>query len=543
MPVPHLPAATLIRPFAVALALALGGCQQQAQRPACPAGQVCLEYGNGGDPETLDPQKSTQVNESVVIGDLMMGLTTEAADGATLPGMATSWETSPDGLTWTFHLREALWSDGVPVTANDFVYAYRRLLDPKTAAAYAYLVAVLKNGRAINQGKAAPETLGARAIDPRTLELTLEHPVPHLPGLATHVSFFPVPKHVVARFDSDWVKPGRFVSNGAYRLVSWRLGDYVRVEKNPRVWDAAQVCVDRIDYYPTTEAVGAERRVALGELDLNTSFQSNRIDRLRRTMPGYLRTHVNLGTGYLAFNTFDFAPFQDARVRRALSMAIDRDFITAKLFRAGQTPAYAFVPPGVANYARGAATAWARLPLAQRQAEARRLLAEAGYSLDKPLKFEIKVANAPGSILLSEALQADWRSIGVEARIVLNEGQVLFAAYRERDFHMGAMRWFADYDDPLTFLELFKSDTGAQNYGDYKNPAYDALLAAADQEADLVKRARLLAHAEQTMLDDEAVAPIYFDINTALVNPNITGWVDNATHTHRARWLCVKDRR
>ncbi len=527
---------------AAALALSLTGCRETAQRPACPAGQVCLEYGNGSDPATLDPQQSNLVDESVVIGDLMMGLTTNAPDGSTLPGMAASWAVSPDGLTWTFRLRDAVWSDGVPVTADDFVYAYRRILKPETAAIYAYLVTILKNGRAINEGKAAPETLGARAVDAHTLELRLEHPVPYLPGLAKHHSFFPVPRHVVARWGDGWSQPGRYVSNGPYRLVSWRLGDYLRVEKNPRFFDAAKVCVDRIDYYPTTDAVAAERRVALGELDLNTSFQSSRFTRLKQTLPGFPRTHVTLATSYLSFNTRDFAPFKDIRVRRALSMAMDRDFVTAKLLRAGQLPAYAFVPPGISNYTQGPQTTWAKLSFPARQAEARRLLAQAGFSAARPLMFEVKAANSPDTQLLMQAIQADWRAIGVEAKLVQNESQIAFAAYAARDFQVGPMSWYGDYDDPLTFLELLKSDTGAQNYGDYNNPAYDALLAQADHEADLGKRAALLARAEQIMLNDEAVAPLYFVVNRALVNPKITGWVDNATHTHRARWLCVKPR-
>jgi oligopeptide transport system substrate-binding protein len=527
---------------ACAAVLAVCACQGKPERPACAAGQVCLEYGNSSEPSTLDPQTSQLVDEAVVIGDLMMGLTTDAPDGSAVPGMATSWETSPDGLVWTFHLREARWSDGAPVTAGDFVYAYRRILDPATAATYAYLVAVLKNGQAVNAGKAAPETLGARALDARTLQLTLEHPVPYLPQLAKHQSFFPVPRHVVQRWGEGWTQPGRYVSNGAYRLVSWRLGDYLRVEKNPRFWDAAQVCVDRIDYYPTTDSVAAERRVARGELDLNTSFQSNRIGRLKATLGGYVRTHSTLATVYLIFNTADFAPFKDVRVRRALSLAVDREFITGKLMRAGQIPAYAFVPPGIASYAPVAPPPWAALPFASRQAEARRLLAAAGYGPGRPLKFEIKAANSPDTQLIGQALQADWKLVGAEASLLQNEGQIAFAAYTARDFQAAPISWYADYDDPLTFLALFKSDTGAQNYGDYRNPAYDALLAAADREPDVGRRAKILGRAEQMMLDDATIAPVYYVVNRALVSPRITGWVDNATHTHRARWLCVKGR-
>jgi oligopeptide transport system substrate-binding protein len=528
----------------LAAALALSGCQQKAQRPACPADQVCLEYGNGTEPETLDPQKSSLLDESVIINDLMHGLTTEAPDGSVAPALAQSWTTSPDGLVWTFKLRPARWSDGVPVTADDFVYAYRRVLEPETAAIYAYLVAsMFKNGQAVNAGKAPPEALGVRALGPRTLEITLEHPAPYLPELLKHLSFFPVPKHVVEKYGDQWVQPGHYVSTGPYQLVAWRLGDYIQVRKNPRFWDAASVCVDRINYYPTADVVAAERRVARGELDINTSFQSNRIARLRKTMPGYVRTHVTLATSYMVFNASGASKFRDIRVRRALSESVDREFIANKLLRAGQVPAYSFVPPVIANYVKGPRLKWAGRSLAERQADARRLLAEAGYGPDNPLKLEIKTSNATESQLMAQSIQADWRAVGVEAALVQNEFQVAMAAYRTRDFDVAPIAWIADYNDPLTFLELVKSDTGAQNYGDYKNPAYDALLAKAAAEPDRVARAHILARAEQIMLDDEALAPLLFGVNRNLVSPRVTGWVDNAANQHRARWLCVTDRK
>ncbi|MFL5296201.1 MAG: peptide ABC transporter substrate-binding protein [Phenylobacterium sp.] len=526
--------------IALAAAAALAGCQGKVQRAACPADKICLEYGNEIEPLTLDPQTANLTNEIRIIGDLMVGLTTEAADGKALPGMATSWETSADGLTWTFHLRDAKWSDGVPVTAEDFVFAYRRILDPKTASIYAYLVTLLKNGQAVNDGKAPLSAVGAAAPDPHTLVLTLEHPAPYLPQLAMHSSFYPVPKHAVERLGEAWTRPGTYVSNGAYRLTAWRLGDYVRVEKNPRFFDAAHVCVDRINYYPTTDVISAERRVQRGELDLNTTFQSNRLQHIEAVMPGYARPALTLATVYASFNTRNVAPLKDIRVRRALSEAIDRDFMTAKLMRAGQQPATSFVPPGVSNYAYGARLRWAGGGFAQRQVEARALLAQAGYGPRHPLKLEIKTANSTETLLLAEAIQADWRAIGVDASIVQNEGQIAFAAYRNRDFQVGLMSWYADFDDPVTFLGLLKSDTGAQNYGDYKNSAYDALLDAADKEPDAAKRAQILRRAEQIMLDDEGTAPIDYNVSRSLVNPRITGWVSNPLNNHRARWLCMK---
>ncbi len=524
----------------VLAAAALAGCQSKVERPACPASQVCLEYGNNSEPLTLDPQRSNLVDEFTIIADLIVGLTTDAPDGSPAPAMATSWQTSQDGLTWTFHLRDAQWSDGAPVTADDFVYAYRRILDPKTASIYAYLVYILKNGQAVNEGRASPDTLGARALDPHTLQLTLEHPAPYMLELAKHQSFFPVPKHLLEKYGDAWVRPGRFVGNGPFNLVSWNLGDKIQVAKNPRFWDVKNVCVDRINYYPTPDLVSAERRVQRGELDINTSFLSNRLQHMNQVMPGYARPHVSLATSYLAFNTHDRGPLRDRRVRRALSEAIDRDFITAKLMRAGQVPAYSFVPPGTAHYVQGAQLRWAAEPLAQRQIEAKALLAQAGFTARHPLKIEIKTQNATDALLLTEAVQADWRAVGVEATIAQNDTSIAFAAYRNRDFQVGTMSWYADFNDPVTFLGLLKSDTGAQNYGDYKSAAYDALLAQADNEPDDARRAQILASAEQTMLDDEGMAPIYFVVNRNIVNPKITGWVANSENFHRARWLCVK---
>jgi oligopeptide transport system substrate-binding protein len=338
------------------------------------------------------------------------------------------------------------------------------------------------------------------------------------------------------------VQPGRYVSNGAFRLVGWRLGDRITVEKNPWFWDAAHVCVDRVNYYPTPDVVAAERRVARGELDLNTRFQSNRYARLKQTLPGVPHTGVSLATAYLAFNTRDYAAFRDLRVRRALSEAIDRDFITAKLMRAGQQPAYAFVPPITAGYvgAQGPRLRWVDKPFAARQAEARALLAQAGYGGKRPLRFTLLSPNNTDTLLLMEAIQADWRAIGVDAKIEQNESGVAFAAYRNRAFQVGSMSWYGDFNDPITFLGLLKSDTGAQNYGDYKNPAYDALLAQADQEPDAGKRARILARAEQLMLDGEGLVPLFFVVNRNLVSRRVTGWADNAPNFHRARWMCLR---
>ena len=532
------------RALAAALAVGLGllaGCADKQDRPACPPGKLCMDVGNSADPVSLDPNKITSVQEDNIVSDMFVGLVTDDMRGKGVPGMALSWTTSPDGLVWTFHLRDALWSDGAPVTADDFVYGMQRLQDPKTAAEYSYIAQVVKNGAAVNAGKAPLDALGVHALDPHTLQITLEHPAPYLPQLLRHQTFYPLPAHVVRRWGDAWVQPEHFVSNGPFTLASWKLGDRIRLVKNPRFYDAANVCLDEVRYYPTNDAISAERRVRRGELDANDDIQSNRIAYLRRPdqIPAYVHTNVWLGVDYLAFNE-SLPKFKDIRVRQALTMAIDRDFITRKLLRGGQVSAFTFIPPGMANYPGGADPYWAAWPLEKRQAEARRLLGLAGYG-SHPLQVDIKHRNTADPMLFMPAIQADWRAIGVEASLTQNEAQIAYASYRNRDFEVADAAWIADFNDAINFLALHQSQTGAQNYGDYNNPAYDALLARADHEPDIGRRAAILVQAEHMVLTDAPVSPVFFYVSKNLVSPDVTGWIDNITDHHRKRWVCFSD--
>ena len=526
--------------------ISLSACQPQT-RAACPAGLRCLEDGNGADPVSINPQLATAVNESAILRELFEGMFADGPDGRPIPGVAQSWDVSPDGLVWTFHLRPEVWSDGQPLTANDFVFAYRHMLDPKTGSTYSYLLYVLKNAAAVNGAKAPPQSLGAKALDAQTLQLTLEHPAPYLPQLLKHQSFFPIPEHVVARFGEKWATPGKMVSNGAYVLKEWKLGDYLRIEKNPLYRDAASVCFDRVDFYPITDAVAGERRALRGELDINGGIQPSRVARLRRNpaWAPYVRIHSYLSTGYVIFNVRDVMPLRDARVRQAISMAIDRRFITDKIYQgAGPIPTTSFVPIGIAGYVppgQRPKASWADWTFARRQAEARRLLAAAGYGPGHALSLQFKTFNNPTSLEVIQSIQSDLKSVGVDTTIRLEDGIVALQSFEIRDFQLGNAGWIADYDDPMTYLALMKSDTGAQNYGDYKNPAYDALLDAADHEPDGAKRAVDLAKAEQMMLDDADVAPIDTGVNLNLVSPQITGWVDNDVDIHPIRYLCRND--
>jgi oligopeptide transport system substrate-binding protein len=526
------------------LAAGLGSCSDKAVRAPCPAGKLCLEYGNGSEPVSLDPPKTTGTWEDRVMGEMLIGLTQNDPQGRPVPGMATSWQTSADGKVWTFHLRRALWSDGVPVTADDFVFGLQRLMNPATASQYAYLLYIIRNAQAVNEGKLPPSALGVRAVDPLTLEITLDHPAPFLPEIAKHQTMYPAPRHVIERWGDAWTEPAHYVANGPYKLVEWKLGDHITLTKNPLFWDAKSVCYDQINFYPTSDAISAERRIRRGELDVSSDIQSNRIAYLRQAdqIPAYVRVHTYLGVNYLAFDTRDVPALADRRVRIALAMSVDREFITNKLLRGGQVPAYTFVPPGVDNYGAVTPPAWSGWPLERRQAAARVLLARAGFGPGHPLKIDYLHSNSPDSMLIAAAIQADWQSIGVKVDLSQEETEIAYQDLRERNFQVGVAAWIADYNDATSFLGLQQSATGAQNYGDYKNPAYDALLAAADNEPDAVKRAGYLTRAEALMLADAPVTPIYFYVNKNLVDPKITGWVDNAVDWHRVRYLCRTDR-
>lgn len=528
------------------LTLLLGSCgKSQVVRAPCPAGQLCFAFGNGAEPISLDPHKMTGTWENRIADDMLIGLTEDDPSGRPVPGMATSWTTSTDGKVWTFHLRDANWSDGVPVTADDFVFSFRRIMNPATGSQYASLLYFIKNAEAVNSGKAPLAALGVRAIDPHTLEITLVHPAPYLLELAKHQTMLPVPKHVVEKWGDAWSRPEHYVGNGPYRLVFWRIGDHINLVKNPGYWDAAKVCFDQISYFPTSDAVSAERQVRRGELDANDHIESNRVAFLRRPdqAPQYVRVHTYLGVNYLAFNSRDVPAFKDVRVRRALDMAIDRDFIAGKLDQGVYQPAYTFVPPGVANYVQAPPPVWAAWPLARRQAAARVLLAQAGYGPHHPLSIEMKHSNATSSLQTMPSIQSDWQAIGVRTTLIQEETQIGYQDDRLRNFQVTSAAWIADYNDAMSFLYLNQSTTGAQNYGDYNNPVYDALLAKADNEPDIAKRAVLLQQAEQIVLRDAPIAPYTFRANTNLVNPRITGWVDNIVDIHPSQYLCVKGMR
>ena len=497
-----------------------------------------LNRGNGAEPDSLDPQFVGGTAEENILNDLMVGLTTLDAAARPVPGIAQSWSVSPDGLTWTFHLRKALWSDGRPVTADDFVFAWRRLADPKTASRYAYNLWVVKNARGVSGGKLPPASLGVVAAKPDTLIVTLEHPAPYLPELLTHPSAMPLPRAVVEAKGANWSRPGNYVSDGPYVLKEWVPNDHITLVKNLRFYDAANVSIPTVNYLATSDADAALRRFRAGELDLQTPAPMSQAAWLRANMPGVLHVTPSLALAYIAFNLADPA-LKDAGVRRAINLAIDREAITGKVLKKGEPAAYAIVPPGTAGYPGGVAMDFRAMPMPARLAEAQKLMQAAGYGPFARLKLNFETTVNTDNRRLAAVFQAMLRPIYIDLSIQTVEHQIHLRNLRLRQYQLADASWYADFNDASNFLDLLRTDSG-NNYAGYHTPRFDAAMDAAAAEPDAGKRGRALAGAEAMALKDAPWAPIRFPAQSDLVSPKVKGWTANARDFQPSRWLSLE---
>lgn len=533
-----------------ALLAGVSGAGAAASLGACANGRIIgfdkerktLDISNQGEPLSLDPHKASGTWENNIIGNMFIGLTTEDERSEPVPGMAERWETSADGLTWTFYLRRATWSDGEACDAHDFQFAFRRILDPETLADYASILYPIKNAEAINAGEMNPEAVGVTALDDLTLEIRLEHPAAYLPQLLKHYTAYPVPKHIVERYGDDWVKPENIRVNGPYLLKKWWSNYIIHLERNPTFFDAERVVLDHLYFYPTTDVNAAARKVMSGEAGWSTRFPSNQVETLRRALPGYVHVAPYLTCNYFSFNTTR-PPFNDMRVRQALAMAYDRDFVASQIYRTGERPAYSFVPPGIANYPGTARYRWANLPLDARRQEAERLLREAGYGPNNQLRFEFSHRNTSDNPRVAVVVQNDWSRIAPWVTVELRgvETQVHYDNLRSKNFDAGDGAWVADFNDAKNYLYLFETRTGAQNYAGYSNPEYDRLVRASDFEPNAELRGQLMSQAEQLALDEAPMCMSVFINSTNLVHPDLTGYEDNLEDIHRARWFGIRN--
>jgi oligopeptide transport system substrate-binding protein len=509
-----------------------------------PESATTLRMGNAGEPLTLDPAKATIANEDRIMEGLFEGLTVLDPAAKPIPGMAQSWSVSSDKLTWTFKLRDAKWSDGVAVTASDFVFSFRRLMDPKTRSNYASLFYMIKNAKAVNTAGAPATTLGVTAPDAKTLVIEVTNPTPFLPALLAHWLAYPVPEHSITKLGEDWIKPGNLVGNGAYVLKEWRPNDFIRLEKNPLFHDAANICLTKLLIFPTTDSATAARSVRAGELDTNATFPGQNRDALAKELPGFVREAPYALLQYELFNTKN-PILKDARVRQALSLAIDRDLIAGRIVGGAANPARSMVPPDILGYQSGAFSGVLEGDLTARLASARTLMAAAGYGPSKPLKLTLSYASSGDAPRYVPVLQNTWQQIApwVKVELLGADPQIHYAKVQRGDFELANMGWYADYDDAKTYLYILQSTSAEMNSGRYENPAYDALITRADAERDDTVRAGLLRQAEEIAVRDAALAPVYFDTGRSLVNPRVTGWVENKFNAHRTRWLCTKQAR
>lgn len=522
---------------ALAALIALGACGQASVK-APPEGQ--FRRGIGASPDSLDPQKAEGTWANDVIGDMFIGLFTENAESEPIPGVADTWTVSDDGLVWTFKLKQTTWSDGKPVTAHDFVFAFRRLLNPQTVgSSYASVQYVIKNAREVNGGSVPVEQLGVVAIDDYTLEITLDHPAPYLPGLLKHYTAFPLPAHVVEQHGDSWTQPQNIVVNGPYKLVEWRTGDFIRSVKNETFDDAANVCFTEVIYYTANDHDAMVRRARAGDIDMNNSFPTGQLNEVQRDLPGWPRIAPMMATTFIAANT-KRPPFTDSRVRQAIAMSMDREFITGSILKGGQLPTYSFIPPDMNGYPEQASFKWKDIPREQRLKDAASLLQQAGFGPNNPLTFEFIHRSTGDNPRIAPVLQQNWADIApwVRPQIRQVETQALYNQLQQKDYEISDLGWVADFNDAYNFLYLLDSRTGPMNYSDYANPRYDALLDQSNREMDPVRRAALLKEAEQIILDDAAVMPLLVRVTQDIVNPNITGYADNPEDIHRTRFMC-----
>lgn len=507
--------------------------------------EVVLNRGNsGGEPNSLDPHFTQGTWENFIVGDLLEGLVTEDLNGELIPGAAESWTVSPDGLTWTFKMRKgAVWSDGTPVTANDFVFSWKRLLDPAIAAQYASILYPVKNAEAVNGGTLPMDQLGISAPDAETLVVTLDHPAPYFDGIVAHQATFPVPSWQVEKHGRNWISPGNFVSNGPFTLRDRRVNEYVRLAKNPSYYDAANVKVDVVNWIPQNDFTSGVKQFRIGEFDIYDAYPNQQFRTLKAELGDQVTAAPYLGVSYVVFNQRR-KPFDDVRVRKALSLAIDRQTITERIYQLGEPVACALVPPETANYEKGASSpdcAFATQP--ERVAAARALLEEAGYGPSNSLSFTLNTTADSDARRAAAVMQAMWRSIGVRVELETNQPSIHYNQHLQTaNFEVGTAAWIGDYNDPETFLFMFETSNKGFNYGGWSNAQYDELMRQQRLEPDAVKRAGLMRQAEQILLDDYGAAPTRFRLNPFLVKPYLKGWVGNIRGVNRSRWMSIEGR-
>jgi len=518
------------------------GCTRSERPVDRAAKDGILLIGNGAEPPDLDPHVVTGVPEFHIIDALFEGLVEEDPDTrGPEPGIATRWTVSADGLVYRFWLREdAKWSDGKAIIAQDVVRSYERIMNPALASEYAYLFEVLENGPTYIAGELDDfSKVGVTALEDHLLEIRLRHPVPYFLSLLTYTCWRPLPIHVIEEHDglrkrgSRWTREGNLVSSGAFQLTEWRQDRVVVVERNPHYWDAETVSLNAIHFFPVSSSDTEERMFRSGQLHITNEVPLAKIQPYREMVDTPLRIEPQLGTYYFRFNVTR-PPLDDARVRRAMSLAIDRQAIVEKISQGGQTPAGSFSPPGAGGFIPS-------LMIGYDPEAARRLLAEAGYpdGLGFP-GAEFLYNTSESHRLIAEAVQQMWkRELGIDVALYNQEWKVYLDSMSNLDFGLARSGWVAVYNDANQFLEIMTTGNPNNRTG-WGSEDYDRWHDASMRERDPVERMKLLQRLDAILMEEAPVAPVYHYTQIYLQDARVENWNPGPLDKRRYKYVSLK---
>ncbi len=518
-----------------ALILFLGGCGKHATPADNGIRDGILHVGNGAEPRNLDPHTAVSVTESTILGSLFEGLVNYAPDcRSVVPGVAERWDVSPDGQTYTFHLRRDLkWSNGDPLTADDFLYSFRRIIEPKLGAEDAIYADWVVGAEDYREEKTHDfSVVGFRAPDPLTFEIALRERAPFFLGMLATNPFYPVQRATLEKHDaylrreSDWTRPGSLVGNGPFRLAAWRTNDAVVVEKNPFYWDVGHVGLRQVGYYPFDNAETEEKAFRGGRLHVTRFLPTVKLDGYRKENAALLHADPEIGSNFVDFNV-SRPPFNDVRIRRAFALAVDRVAIVAQVLRDGSRAAVSLAVPGSGGYVP-------RTQLGYDPARARVLMNEAGYpnGANFPPVSMVFAPSQQGVQPVVEALQAMWqKELGVRVDLIAKEEKVWLDTIRTKDFQMLSDGWTSSINDPVDMLQNWLAQS-PNNDTNWASAAYDAEFAAAGQAASDAERLNHLQNADAILVDELPVIPLYHKNRNYLVTPVVNGWVDNLLGWH-----------
>ncbi len=529
--------------FILIFPIILTACGPREQLATIAAREKILLKGNGTEPDTLDPHFAQSTTEHHVLMALFEGLVEEHPDNdeEVIPGVAERWEILDNASRWIFHLREkARWSDGEPVTAGDFVFAYQRQLTPATGAMYASMLYKLKGAEDFHQGRSQDfASVGVKALNDRTLELTLAGPMPYFLKMLPHFTWYPLPRHVLPKYGgisdryNQWTRPGKIVSNGAFRLKEHVFKKEIRMERNPHYWDAATVKLNGIRFFPITSDASEDRMFRTGRLHVTEIVPLDRIPHYKQNFPNILHLEPYLGVYFFRLN-LKRPPVDNPKVRWALALALDRKAICDNVLRGGQIPAYGLTPP-MTGYE-------APRPVTHDPEKARRLLAEAGYPGGKDLpRLEIHVSDTESNKKMAEVVQSMWKTeLGVQASIRLEDSSVFYNTQNRMDYQISRAGWIADYVEPLTFIDMWTTGNENNNTG-WSSPEFDQLIRDSYREGNPAARLAILHRAEELFMADLPIVPIYFYTRQYLLHPAVSGWGKKVMDNHPYKFVDLED--